>query len=357
MSTTTPAPTGTSPGAAPEGAARRVRLPRPGHARGRIVTTVLLVVTGVLAVVGLGLGDLPLNPLEVVSAAFAGPDGGFATTVVLEWRAPRVVAALAYGAALGIAGALFQTLTRNPLGSPDVIGFTTGAYTGVLIGMTLLPGAYLSRSGYALAGGLLTALVVYVLAYRRGVQGFRLIIVGIGITAMLQAFNTWMLVRAQTEVAMSASIWAAGSLGLESWDDVVLPLVLLLVLLPAVVALAPPLRQLETGDDGARARGVRVEPTRLAVMIVAVALTAAVTASAGPIAFVALAAPQIAHRLTRGAGLPLVGSAITGAFLLLGADIIAQHLLPRTVPVGMVTVVLGGVYLIALLVHGARRRT
>ena len=155
-------------------ARREVIRPR----RALSVTIALAVAVLLLALVALGLGDYPLNPLEVVRAMFA-TDGGFATTIVLEWRLPRVLVALVFGAALGLSGALLQSLTRNPLGSPDIIGFSTGSYTGALLVITVLGSGYLSTAVGALLGGLLTALLVYLLAYRRGVQGFRLIIVGI----------------------------------------------------------------------------------------------------------------------------------------------------------------------------------
>ncbi|MBB5843453.1 iron complex transport system permease protein [Conyzicola lurida] len=336
-----------------------IRLPLPGGAivvdRRTVVVSGLLIALAVLvALVALGTGDYPLTVPEVVRAAFA-TDGGFATRIVLEWRLPRVLAALAFGAALGASGAVFQSLTRNPLGSPDIIGFATGSYTGALIVITVLGTSFVSTAVGALAGGLVTALVVYLLAYRGGMQGFRLIIVGIAVTAALHGVNTWLLLRAQTEVAMAASIWGAGSLSLVGWDEAVPAFVALAVLTPVVAIASGPLRQLELGDDAARAHGVRVEPARLTILIVGVALTAIVTASTGPIAFVALAAPQIAKRLTRSAGVPLLPAAITGGVLLLVADFIAQHVVPVGVPVGIVTIVLGGLYLIALLVHEARK--
>jgi len=309
----------------------------------------------VLAVVALGTGDYPLSVVEVVRAMFA-TDGGFDTTIVLEWRLPRVLVALVFGAALALSGAIFQSLTRNPLGSPDIIGFATGSYTGALLVITVAGDSYFSTAGGAIAGGLLSAAAVYLLAYRRGIQGFRLIIVGIAVTAMLHAVNTWLLLRAQVEVAMAASIWGAGSISLVGWEQALPAFALIAALAVAVVALSGGLRQLELGDDAARAHGMRVEPARLALLVVGVALIAVVTASAGPIAFVALAAPQIALRLSKSAGLPLVASALTGALLLLAADFVAQHVLPAAVPVGMVTVVVGGLYLIGLLVGQARKK-
>ena len=345
--------------ARPAGRPGTLRMPVLGirlRPRSVMVSTVIALACLAVGLVALGTGDYPLSVPEVLRAMVA-TDGGFATTVVLEWRLPRVLVALAFGAALGVAGAIFQSLTRNPLGSPDIIGFATGSYTGALIALTVLGSTYLSTAVGALIGGLLTALVVYLLAYRRGVQGFRLIIVGIAVTAVLHAVNTFLLLRVSTEVAMVASIWGAGSISLVGWDEAVPAIIALLVITPVVMLLGGSLRQLELGDDAAKAHGVRVEPARLALIVTGVALTAVVTASAGPIAFVALATPQIAKRLTRSPGLPLLPSALTGALVLLLADFAAQHLLSGALPVGIVTVVLGGLYLIGLLVVEARGRS
>ena len=338
--------------------ASSVRLPLVGAVvprRQLLVVGALGLAIVVLALVALGTGDYPLSVVEVVRAMFAG-DGGFDTTIVLEWRLPRVLVALVFGAGLALSGAIFQSLTRNPLGSPDIIGFATGSYTGALVVITLVGDSYFSTAGGAIAGGLLSAGAVYLLAYRRGIQGFRLIIVGIAVTAILHSFNTWLLLRAQVEVAMAASIWGAGSISLVGWAQAVPAFVVLAVLAIVVVVLSGALRQLELGDDAAKAHGMRVEPARLALLVVGVALIAVVTASTGPIAFVALAAPQIAVRISKSAGLPLVASALTGALLLLAADFVAQHLLPSAVPVGMVTVVIGGLYLIGLLIGQARKK-
>lgn len=326
----------------------------PVPRRGLLVSALAVIGIVAVALIGLCLGDYPLSLSQVTAALFS--EQGFASRIVTEWRMPRIVAAVVFGVALGASGALFQTLTRNPLGSPDVIGFSTGSYTGAIAVITLTGGGLVAVSAGALTGGLMTALVVYLLAWRRGVQGFRLIIVGIAVTAVLSSLNTYLLLRAQTEVAMTASIWGAGSLSLVGWEEIAVaigPLVLLFALAAVVTG---PLHQLELGDDAARAHGVRAEPTRLLVMITGVALIAVVTAVSGPIAFIALAAPQIARRLCRSAGIPVGTAAVVGAFLLLTADVIAQHVVPGSVPVGIVTVVLGGVYLVALLIHEARKQ-
>lgn len=298
-------------------------------------------------------GDLDLSVAEVLAALTGGEDG-IHRTVVVTWRLPRALAAAVFGAGLGVAGAIFQSLTRNPLASPDIIGFSAGAYTGTLIVIISIGGTYLHVAAGALTGGLLTAVAVYLLAYRGGIQGFRLIVVGIGISAMLTAANTWLLLRAQLDVAITAAVWGAGSLNGISWERVAPACVVTLALLIVVARSQPAMRVMEMGDDSARALGVRVERRRLILLLTGVVITAAITAAAGPITFIALAAPQIARRLTRSPGVTLTSSALTGALLLALADHAAQHLMPQVLPVGAVTVIIGGAYLVCLLVHEQR---
>ncbi|MDX2358079.1 FecCD family ABC transporter permease [Dietzia sp. PP-33] len=322
--------------------------------RALLVCAALGVLLGIGALVGLAVGSYAIDIGQLFSV-LGGADQTFARTVVLEWRAPRVLAAVVFGAALGASGGVFQALTRNPLASPDVIGFATGSYTGAIIVIIVLGGGYTQVASGALVGGIATAAVVYLLAYRGGITGFRFIIVGIGVSAMLTAVNTWLLLRAELEVAMSAAVWGAGSLNGITWEQAGVATCVVIVLVLVIGLLARPMQQLQLGDDAAKALGIRVEPSRLGLIIVGVALTAAVTAAAGPISFVALAAPQIARRLTRTPGITLWPAAVVGAVLLLASDLVAQHALPQPLPVGVVTVVIGGTYLIWLLIHEIRK--
>jgi iron complex transport system permease protein len=204
--------------------------------------------------------------------------------------------------------------------------------------------------------------VVYLLSIsrgvgRRGVQGFRLIIVGIGVSAMLSAFNTWLILKAEVEDAMRVAIWGAGSLNGMSWEQVTPTLVVMAVMIAAALVLAERMHLLEMGDESATALGIRVEPTRLALMFVGILGVALVSALAGPISFVALAAPQIARRLTRTAGVAIGPAALTGAVLLLISDYVAQRIHPTSpLPVGVITVSVGGVYLVGLLISEGRKR-
>ncbi|BDX34935.1 iron-enterobactin transporter permease [Mycobacterium antarcticum] len=309
-----------------------------------------------LAVLALGVGQYDVAPGQVLSILL-GRDHSFASVLVLEWRMPRILLALLIGAALGISGAIFQALTRNPLGSPDVIGFDFGAYAGALIAIALLGGGYYTIAVSAVLGGLATAVVVYVLSYRNGLAGFRLIIVGIAVSAVLSSLCQWIILKSRLRQAITASIWQQGSLSGLEWAQV-LPVVGGLVIAVAMLlVVGPALPILQMGDDAAGAVGLRPERIRLAYFGIGVLLIAVAAAAAGPISFVALAAPQLARRLTGAPGVGLTSAAVMGAFLLLASDLIAVKVFaPAELPVGAVTVTLGGLYLVYLLVVQARRR-
>ncbi|SKB00166.1 iron complex transport system permease protein [Agreia bicolorata] len=325
--------------------------------RTALMCAALALATVTVAILALCLGDLPLSPVDVV-AALLGSQEGIGHLVVFEWRLPRVLSAVVFGAALGVSGAIFQSLTRNPLASPDVIGLSAGSYAGGLV-MIIVFGVGAGSvpvAGGAIIGGLLAAAAVYLLAYRNGMHGFLLIVVGIGVSAMLEALGVYLILRAKLEVAMVASVWGMGSLNPVGWAQFVPAFAVVAIVFLGLGFLVRPMRQLELGDDAARSLGSRVEPARLWLVVCAVALTAVVTGAAGPIAFISLAAPQIAQRLTRTAGIALAPSALIGALVLTASDVVAQYALPDNLPVGLVTVVVGGGYLVWLLIHEVRRR-
>jgi len=277
--------------------------------------------------------------------------------IVVEWRTPVAVAAVLFGALLGIGGAIFQSLTRNPLGSPDVIGFDAGAYTAVVVTILLLgTGGYWMLATASLGGGLLTALVVYLLAHRRGIQGFRLIIVGIGVSAMLGSANAYLITRADLDAAMTVGFWGAGSITQVSWAGLLPAAALGCAILLAAALLGRSLRHLELGDDAATVQGIAVGPARAGLLVTGVATSALVTAAAGPIGFIALVAPQLARRLTGSPGVSMLAAAAMGALLLSSAHLLSLTIaqLYRPVPVGLITVCLGGLYLMWLLVRETR---
>lgn len=325
--------------------------------RALLVPAVLLALAAVLGLWTMTLGRIELPAAQVFAILTGRGDGGIGDQVVLGIRLPRLLTATFVGAALGISGAIFQSVSRNALGSPDIIGFTTGAATGALLRIVLFGPGSLEVAMSAVAGGLGTALAVYLLSARDGsVGGYRLILVGLGVGSVLAAVNGLLLVKGNLDNAITANLWLAGSLAARSWVHAGPVMAGTLLLLPVVLVLARPLATIEMGDDVARQLGVAVERVRLAMLFCAVVLAALATGAAGPIAFVALAAPQLASRLAGGKGLHIMGAAAMGACLLVAADLLTQALPARlTLPIGRTTGIVGGLYLLWLLSRPQRR--
>ncbi|WP_350258725.1 FecCD family ABC transporter permease [Scrofimicrobium sp. R131] len=311
-----------------------------------LVLTALLVLAffGALLVGSAGL------TLPEVMRTLTGHGDPALNQVVLDWRLPRALFALLGGMALALSGAIFQFITRNPLGSPDIIGFSAGAYTGALLVSALGVSALWGRPVGALLGGLLAGAAVYFLAWEQGLSGFRIIIVGIAVSVFLSALNTYLLLTLQREQALIVAGWGLGSLANISWRHVVVLGIALLITLPLLFYLRADLRLLDLGDDTAAGLGVRVSRLRAVLLGLGIILVAAVTAAAGPIAFVALAAPQLAKRLASAPAIPLYMTAVVGALLLVTSDIAARLLIPGgQLPAGVITLSVGGLYLLWLL--------
>ena len=231
-----------------------------------MVATSLIVVIVALALWGLTLGSYELSIPEVVQVLLGGGDGP-AQKVVLEWRGPRILAAVVFGCLLGISGAIFQSLTRNPLGSPDIIGFNAGSYTGVVVMLMLGISGYAATVTAALIGGIFAAAVIYILAFRQGMSGMRLILIGIAISAFLGGINQWFTVKADVDEALRAAVWGAGTLSLADTTSVVFGSIVLLLVIVALPLAQQRMRRLEFGDDTAAALGVPVERTNVLLVL------------------------------------------------------------------------------------------
>ncbi|MGW3466084.1 FecCD family ABC transporter permease, partial [Streptomyces olivaceoviridis] len=302
----------------------------------------------------IGTGEARIPAADVLRT-LAGDGTAYQDFIVNELRLPRVLVGLLVGASLGLGGALFQSVSRNPLGSPDVLGLSQGSTAGALVVIVLMSGSASQVTVGALAGGLATGVAIYALAWKRGVHGYRLVLVGIGVNAIMTAVNGYLLTKADLVDATRAVVWMTGSLNGRGWEQVWPLLGLCAVLVPLVLANARGLRMMEMGDDISNALGVRVQRVRLVLMVCAVLLVAAATAAAGPVSFVALTAPQLARRLTRSPGPNLVPSLCMGATLLVAADWASQRAFGADqLPVGVITGVLGGAYLLWLLVTERR---
>ncbi|WP_018788719.1 iron chelate uptake ABC transporter family permease subunit [Micromonospora sp. CNB394] len=309
-----------------------------------------------LALVAVCQGDFPIAP-PTVWEVFTGGGTRIERHIVLNLRLPRVLCALLVGAALAVAGALTQTFARNPLASPDVLGVTNGAAAGAVAAIVLggVAGSY-GVPLAALGGAAVSATLIYLLAWRRGIDGYRLVLVGLGVGEILGGFTNWVLIRAELVDATRANIWLSGSLAGRDWGHVRPLATALAVLLPLALAASVALRLLQFREDTARGLGLRLRSAQLAVVAVAAALAAAAVAAAGPIEFVAFVVPQIALRLCGGSRPPLLPSALLGALLVVGADLAGQVVIaPRELPVGLLTAMIGTPYLLWLLLRRSRR--
>jgi len=296
------------------------------------------------------LGQSFTPPGDVLKVLL-GQDVEGASFAVGQLRLPRAVLSILAGLSFGMAGVAFQTMLRNPLASPDIVGVSSGASAGAVFAIVVLSLKGTAVSFFAVASGLGVALAVYGLSFRNGVAGTRLILVGIGVSAMLESAIAYILTQAPEWNLQEAMRWLTGSVNgaqlSQAW-----PLLAVLVVCGGVLlTTSRNLTALRLGDDTAGALGVRVSVTRLLVIVAAVGLIATATAATGPIAFVAFLSGPIAARLVGPRGSLLVPAALIGALLVLAGDYVGQFLMPMRYPVGVVTGALGAPYLIYLLVR------
>jgi iron complex transport system permease protein len=313
----------------------------------------LLAALAITFALSMYLGDYPVPPWDIVRALFSpftGAENPGVDFIVLVVRLPRAVLAILAGAAFALSGIIFQTLLRNPLASPDIIGISNGASAAAVFCIIVLGWGGTLLSLGALAGALLTALAIYLLAWRDGVSPYRVVLIGIAIAAMLIAVISYLFTRARIFEVQEAMAWLIGSLNAANFSQAAPLALAMLVLVPAGLTLERGLTALQLGDDTATALGSRVELTRLALIVVAVALSAFATAAVGPVAFVAFVSGPIARRLLGSGRNGFVPAMITGAIVMLGSDMVAQHALPATqLPVGVVTGLFGAAFLLWLL--------
>ena len=319
-----------------------------------VVGLMLLALSLAVAVAALRLGKFTVTTQEVIDA-LQGQGRRIVQIVIVKWKLPRILLGLVAGLALGVAGAVFQTITRNPLGSPDLIGFSTGAQTGILVSVLLLPGGMLSASLASFIGGAAVGTVTYLVSLRGGFTGLRFILVGIAISSMLISVNRWLLVRVDDDEGLGALKAITGTLGAARWP-VVAPTSLAIAL--ALALMLPVARHLRVVALGEQMATVLGSPTRRVVavlILLGMVLVAVVTMAAGPIGFVALVAPHLARFLTGSPQPPLLVSGLTGSLLLAGADLLSQLVL-ESMPVSVVTNAVGGLYLMVALTATVRGR-
>ncbi|MGH4029579.1 FecCD family ABC transporter permease [Actinomycetota bacterium Odt1-20B] len=320
------------------------------HRRATVVATALALLLGASCLAYLCVGESFVQPTEALKVVFGQPSQD--ELVVGTLREPRMVVGLLVGAAFGVAGGLIQTVARNPLASPDIIGISQGASALTVGAMTFGITSYAVLPYLSVLGGVLAAALVYVFAWRGGLHATRFVLIGIGFAIALRSVTTLFMTKGDYLVAQQAQIWMTGSLNGRGWAEADTLGPALLVLLPFVLWAARAQRSVTLDDDTATALGVRLGRVRLGLVALGVVLASVATGAAGPVDFVALLAPQIARRLTRTAQIPLLSSALLGALVVVLADLLARRLLaPTELPVGVLTAAVGAPYLIWLIIR------
>ncbi|MFI6347859.1 FecCD family ABC transporter permease [Streptomyces sp. NPDC050560] len=321
------------------------------HRRATLTAAVLAVLLAAVCLLYLCTGESFTPPAEAVKVVLGRPSPD--ELVVGTLRLPRMTVGLLVGAAFGVAGALIQTVARNPLASPDIIGISAGAGAVTVAALTFGVSSYAVLPYLSVAGGVLAALLVYAFAWRGGLHATRFVLIGIGFAIALRSVTTLFMTKGDYLVAQQAQIWMTGSLNGRGGPEATPLGWALLVLLPAVAWAARAQRTVGLDDDTATALGVRLGRVRTGLVLLGVVLASLATGAAGPVDFVALLAPQIARRLTRTAQIPLVCSALLGAVIVVAGDLLAREIFsPTELPVGVLTAAVGAPYLIWLIVRG-----
>lgn len=276
--------------------------------------------------------------------------------VIFKLRLPRLLTALAAGAAFGMSGAVFQSLARNPLASPDIIGFNSGAALGAVVMVVVFGATGFMVALGAVSGGLVTAAVVFLLSWKRGLNPYRLVLVGIGVGFTVAAGVSFLMTRTDIFTAAEAQHWLTGTLNARIWRDVFITSIGLMILAPIALTLQMSLDRLEMGDDLALALGIRINWVRSFVAIIGVLLVSIAVVGAGPIGFVALVSGPIAKRLTLSSGSCLGSAALVGSLVLISADLAGRIVFESTqLPAGVFTAFMGAPFLLWLLATQIRK--
>lgn len=319
-----------------------------------IVTSLLVILTLVFSCAMLLLGNT-IYPVEVVIRSLMGEEIQGANFAVNKIRFPRMLAGLFAGFAFGVAGYIFQTMLRNPLANPNILGITSGSSVAAVFCITVIHASNAVVSIAAVIGGLVTVIVMYFLARGRSFSIGRLIIIGIGIQAMLDAVISYIILKSAQQDIPSALRWLSGSLNGSKMSELPPLIIMVIIFTPIMLVLGKQLSMLELGEQMATSLGVATDKMRVTLIVSSVFMIAIATATTGPIAFVSFLAGPIANRLVGVSASNILPAGLVGGILVLFADLIGQFAFEYRFPVGVITGILGAPYLIYLLIRMNRK--
>jgi iron complex transport system permease protein len=307
--------------------------------------------TVALSVFCLSVGSVSI-PIKEVLLSLIGRNGEGSDLIIMQFRLPRIVAALLIGAALAVSGSLFQGMIRNPLASPDLLGVTGGASVAVVAFMTLFTGYSIHWVPViAIAGAFIAAAINYAMAWRRGVTPFRLVLIGIGISTAMSALTMFLLLSGPAYLAAQVLNWMTGSIYGTNWRYIEAVWPWVAVLIPLAFLFAKELNIQSLGEEAAIGLGSRLQLSRLLVLLIGVALAGAAVGIAGTISFIGLLAPHMARKLAGNSYRILIPiAAFLGAITLLLADLAGRMLFqPLDIPAGVFTAGVGAPFFMYLL--------
>ncbi|KIL36112.1 iron ABC transporter permease [Cohnella kolymensis] len=323
------------------------------------ISTLLFVLCAGLIVISTALGSRYIAPVSVVKALVGMADPAD-QLIVEKLRLPRIIIGLLVGASLAVSGAILQGIIRNPLASPDVAGITEGASFGavlfIFVFMDTVSIHWMPIA--AILGAFAVTALLYLLAWKKGVSPLRLVLIGIGISAAVKSISYMLIISGPLQLAERSLTFMTGSIYGASWDkDVITLLPWVAVLLPIAWLQARKVNIQMLGDDVAGSAGARVQKGRLLLLMLSVSLAGSAVAIGGAISFIGLMAPHMARKLTGPSfGNVLPVSALLGAIILVGADLIARTaFLPRDVPAGVFTAAIGAPFFMFLLYRSRDR--
>ncbi|MET4562058.1 iron complex transport system permease protein [Lysinibacillus parviboronicapiens] len=325
--------------------------------------TVINLIAVIIFFFSASLGDSFINPVKVFQA-FIGQGSEFDQLIIVDFRLPRIFIAAFAGMALAVAGAILQGIIKNPLASPDIIGISAGGGAAVVGFLALFSDAnhsltvsieWLPLAGFI--GATFVGIIVYLFAWKDGVTPNRLVLIGIGVSAFMQAITTMLMIIGPIYQASEANKWITGSVKSADWEQVQIIVPLIVGLLLITFFITRQLNVQELGDDTAASLGQTVQKTRLLLILLSASLVASAISFAGAIGFVGLMAPHIARRIVGPSfGVLMPTSAAIGALLVMVADIIGRTAFsPLEVPAGVFTAAIGAPYFIYLLFRNPRK--